>query len=132
MAVTMNPEELAALVGRAVQTALASAPQRADGGGSGGGSSGGGRRVLDLKTFSNVAPFTGSDGEWVEWSFGFGITLNASHAGIGKLVANVLKSKEEMTAGKLEFSQDEEFNTVGMGDVEKLGKELFEVLAINC
>ena len=90
-AITMTAAEMAAMVAEAVRFALATMKKEEkeevrgeeEQGGRGKGS-GSGRRLLDLKS-SNIASFNGQEGEWAEWSFGFGVTLSASHAGLGKL-----------------------------------------------
>jgi hypothetical protein len=137
-AITMTAAEMASMVAEAVRVALAAMRQeegqvRGEEEGGRGKGSGSGRRLLDLKSFSNVASFNGQEGEWAEWSFGFGVTLSASHAGLGKLAKELVKMPEEKAYPELAM-HDFKFQDGAdiHWDFEKMSKEFYEVLAVKC
>jgi hypothetical protein len=138
-AVTMSASEMAALVAEAVRVALATMKKEEQEGvrgeeeGGRGKGSGSGRRLLDLKSFSNIASFNGQEGEWAEWSFGFGVTLSASHTGLGKLAKELVKMPEEKAFPELAL-HDFKFQDGAdiHWDFEKMAKEFYEVLAVKC
>jgi hypothetical protein len=139
-AITMTAAEMAAMVAEAVRVALATMKKEEQEGVRGEGEEGGrgkgsgsGRRLLDLKSFSNIASFNGQEGEWAEWSFGFGVTLSASHAGLGKLAKEVVKMPEEMAYPELAMHDFKFQDGADMHwDYEKMSKEFYEVLAVKC
>ena len=78
----------------------------------------GGRRQIELKGFNDVKPFAGGGDEWTEWSFVFGVAVNAQSRAAKFLM-------DQMS----ETNEDEEIN---IAEETGLSAELYQVLCLKC
>ena len=125
----ITPEDLTLALARAMEMALnaqAAASAAATAAAAGAamasaaatGASSGGRRQLDLKGFNDVKSFAGGGDEWSEWSFVFGVAVNAQS-----------RTAKNLMDQMAETNEDEE---ISIAEEMGLSAELYQVLCLKC